>query len=741
MAYNLSWPVEKDVSMSELALLDERFEKAQPPSEDTAVSPMQLLGVLRRHWLLILFCGFLFGAAGYAYTVAAVPKQYTTSGILSIDMERFAIPALQGALSGDASPDPMPLVRSEVQILMSRSLIQEVADELNLVADPEFNSTLRPLPFQEKLKRTIAGALPPSIAQPLFDTGLLPDVTQPEQPVPEAVLQDGVIGSVLHNLSIINDNRSMIVLVQFTAKDPKMAAAVVNSVIRHYMADKSQGRISANTDANSELSRRVTEARSEIDALEHKIADTREKYNLVQTRAGSVGQQQLEDLSSALTRASADRAQAVANYQRAAALARTGVVSSDNAAVLGSGTISTLREREAAADRHVAQLATTLGAGHPQLRAAQAELASVQSALAAETQRVMASLGTQVDSAKAREADLKRQLDSAQKSAGGLASVQSELQQLERDAESRRNVLQTLLQGEAQTASRKIGPEQSGVRVISMAVPPAFPASPRPKIAGLLGMMSGFAFGGLLSLARGRRDNGFTKPDEIKEATGFAPLAILPRPSNGASLAARVALDPGGPEAEALRSLRTRLRFSGRGSVPRSVLFVSSVAAEGAADVTAAFARVAAIDGIRVLLLEGDLQEPSLARILNVPRSNGLVETLQGREHWQEQVQQDSQTSLDHLLVAGPQQAANQLLDSMQLQNLIAEARDEYNLVVMDSQPIGSATQTMVLANIVDTVVLVVGAKRAKRVAVRDAIRMLTAASRNPVVMTLNMAA
>ncbi len=727
--------------MSELALLDERFEKAQPVSEDTALSPMQLLATLRRNWPLILLFGLLFGAAGYIYTVAAVPKQYTTAATLSIDMERFAVPALQGALTGESMADPMPVVRSEVQILTSRALLQEVADELHLAADPEFNGALRPPPFQEQVKRAVAGALPLFMAQPLFDAGLLPDITKPEEPVPDSIVRAGVISSLLHSLNIINDNRSTIVAVQFTALAPETAATIVNSIVKHYIADKSRSRASANIDANSELSRRVADARKEIDGLERRIAETREKYNLVQTRAGTVGQQQLEDLSSALTRASADRAQAVANYQRAAALARTGTVSTDNAAVLGSGTISALREREAAADRRVAQLATTLGTDHPQFRAAQAELNSLRGALAAEAQRVMVSLGAQADSAKAREADLQRQLNTSQKAAGGLAAVQSELQQLERDTEARRNVLQTLLQGEAQTAARKVGPEQSGVRLVSLAVPPAFPSSPKPKIAGLLGMMSGFAFGGLLSLAWGRRDGSFTKPDEIKKATGLAPLAVIPRPSSRMSLADCVAADSTGPEAEALRALRTRLRFSGRGSVPRSVLFVSSGLAEGAADITAAFARVAALDGVRVLLLEGDLREPAMARILNVSSSNGLVETLQGREHWQEQVQQDSRTTLDHMLVAEAHPAANQLLDSMQLQNLVAEARDEYNLVVMDGQPIGSATQTMVLANIVDTVVLVVGAKRAKRAAVREAIRMLTAASRKPVVMALNMAA
>jgi len=727
--------------MPELALLDERFEKGQPTPEATTLSPLQLLGTLRRNWPLIAFFGLLFGGAAYSYTVAVVPKQYTTSGTLSIDMERFAIPALQGALSGASMADPLPVVRSEVQILTSRALLQETADELNLIADPEFNAALRPRSFMDGMKRRFVGMLPLAIAQPLFDAELLPDVTKPEQPPSKAAVEDGIIGSLQHDLNVNNDNRSTIVVLQFTSISPKTAADVVNSVIKHYMEDKSRGRASANTEANSELSQRVADARTEIDALERKIAATREKYNLVQTRAGTVGQQQLEDLSSALTRASADRAQAVANYQRAAALARTGTMSTDNAAVLGSSTISALREREAAADRHVAQLATTLGTGHPQYRAAQAELGSLRGALAAEAQRVMVSLGAQADAAKAREADLQRQLTLSQKNAGGLATVQSELQQLERDADARRNVLQTLLQGEAQTASKRSGPEQSGVRLVSMAVPPAFPSAPKPKIAGFLGVMSGFAFGGLLSLVWVRRDSGLTQPDAMRRAVGLAPLAVVPRPAGRVSLAECVVADPSGPEAEALRSLRMRLRFSGRGSAPRSVLFVSSAAAEGAVDVAAAFARVAAVDGVRVLLLEGNLREPSLAGILGVPPNNGLVETLQGREHWQEQVQRDPRTTLDHLLVAQGHPAASQLLDSMQLQNLVAEARDEYNLVVIDSQPIGNASQTMVLANIVETVILVVGAKRAKQAVVRDALRALAGASRNPIVMTLNLAA
>lgn len=726
--------------MSDASLYGEGAD-TRPSQDGFGISPIQLLQTLRRSWVFIALCGVVFGGASYAYTVASVPKKFTTNATISVQQPQVAIPALRGALNGDTMSDPMPLVRSEVQILTSRALIQKVADELHLRDSPEFNGSLRPPTATEAFKRDLSASLPRVIAEPLISVGLLPDTTLVDGPIPENVIQDSVVGAVQHDLSIINDNRSLIIVAQFTALEPDVAARVVNTLVRQYINDRVQGRATANGSANVELVQRVKDARAEIDGLEARIAGVREKYNLVQTRAGSVGQQQLEDLSAALTRASSDRAQAVANYQRAAALARSGAVSSDNATVIGSSTIGTLREREAAAARRVALLSTTLGSGHPDLRAAQAELGSIRSALASEAQRVVASLGAQADVATAREADVKRQLEDAQKTVGSLSAVQSELTQLEKDADSRRAIYQTLLQGEAQTASNKVGSEDTGVRIVSLAVPPAYPSSPRPKMAAILGIMSGCAFGGLIALTRGRRDTGFGGADEVIQATGITPLVVLPRRAGRQALVDLVAANPTGPEAEALRSLRTRLRFAGRNAAPRSILFLSSVAAEGSADVAAAFARVAAIDGLHVLLLEGDLQAPSLARRLKVPASNGLVDSLQGGETWQDQVEQDPASNLGYLLASAPPRGAAQLLDSMQLRNLLAEARDDYNLVVMTGQPIGTGSDAMIVATIVETVVLVVGGRKAKREQVRQAVQTLATAIKKRPVMALSDAA
>jgi len=183
------------------------------------------------------------------------------------------------------------------------------------------------------------------------------------------------------------------------------------------------------------------------------------------------------------------------------------------------------------------------------------------------------------------------------------------------------------------------------------------------------------------------------------------------------------------------------LRLAGNGGVPRSVLFVGSAAGEDSAGMAAAFARVAALDGLRVLLVEGDLQTPTLAKQLGVRPSSGLIETLKGHGHWQENVTRDNASMMDLLLVAAPQPAAGQLLETMQLQSLMAEAREEYNLVVTDGHPMGQTTHSVALANIVDAVVLVVAAGQTGRAQVRASVTAVAGAARRPAVVALSTAA
>ncbi|MBV8092879.1 MAG: polysaccharide biosynthesis tyrosine autokinase [Acetobacteraceae bacterium] len=713
--------------------VDQPIVDSQPnTSVQDLFSPGQFLTALRRGWPIIVLCGFLFAAGAFAYSRYCLPKKYAASATVAVDVRSLAIPQLQGALSSDALPDPMPIVRSEALVLQSRALLQSVAERLHLETYPEFNSALEPPSLRDRITQAIKDAIPGPIAAILWPRsvgGAAKDSTT-----------ERVVAAMTRNLTIENDGRSLIINVQFTAENPELASRITNALLERYLDDKANAREAANRQANTALTERLKEVRADVDALEHKIQERRQQYHLVQTRAGSVGQQQLEDLAAAVTKAAGDRTQLEANYQRALVLARAGGVAEDSAEVLKSSTVGQLREREAAAERRVAQLSTTLGPGHPVLLAAQAELASARNALAGEARRVTISLGSQVEAARAHEADLKRQLADAQQRASSLAAVQAELQQLEKDADARRTLYQSLLQSAEQT-SAKDGPEQTGARIVSLAVPTSMPISPRPKVAAGLGLLSGFAFGGLLAVALRGREHPFTSSNELTREAGLATLTVVPKVAGrGVSLAARVLADPAGAEAEALRSLRARMRFTCSGAVPRTVLFVSSTPGEGASSVAAAFARVAAMDGVRALLIEGDLRKPSLAQALQMPPSNGLVDTLEGRDHWSELLAHDPASPLDCLLVHGVQPGANQLLETMQFQNLLAEAKDEYNLIVIDSEPATHEATSMMLAHSVDIVILVVSAGTTTGTPVRNAIDAIAAAARKPPVAVLNKA-
>jgi polysaccharide biosynthesis transport protein len=660
------------------------------------LAPGEIVALLRRNVLLLVLCALVCAVGAYFGTSLLLPKQYSASGMLALDTQTLTIPALEGAVKGDVLPDPMPIVRSEVEELQSPALIRAVVQDLKLEQDPEFNGTLRPPGLIDRLMQRVMPHAAPS--------------APPSQHVIDELTQ----GAVRSHLTVSNDGQSLVIIVQFMAGTPEQAAAVVNSLIQHYMAAREAARRQVDQQANAALTQRLNQVRDDVNALENRIQQTRQRYELVQTRAGSVSQQQLEDLSSALTRASADRAALEANYSRANALANAGGVSQDSAQVLGSATISTLRDREAAAERQVAQLSQTYGPGYPALRAAQAELGSARGALAAEAHRVVVALGAEVQAARQREADLRQQLAAAQTKASQVATVQADLQQLEKDADARRALYQTLLVSAEQTETTKQGPRQIGSHVVSLATPPVLPSSPRPKLAAAFGLVGGFAFGGLLAFFRRTGEVTFADAEELAAVTGLDVLPSIPRTRRGRALAETIATDPGGAEAEAMRAIRTRLRFLGNGPMPRSLLFLSSMHGEGSSSVAASFARGAAADGVRVLLVEGDLASPSLAQLLDVSTSGALVEVLHGQEDWREAVARDSASPLDALLASAEHPAdgrqSAQLVESMQLQNVLVEARDDYGLVVLDGPPITETGSAAILARSVDAVILIVQA-------------------------------
>ena len=684
------------------------------------VSPPQLFLLVRRRAWLIGLCAVAGAAASFAIT-HSMPRTYTADAMLSVDSERFLIPQLQGAAGTSAdSSDPMPALRTEAEALTSRQLVQSVIDTLHLDRYPEFNPALRPPSVVAKVTGWFRSLMP---SGPVLNV--------------QGARDEAVLTAVTKELDVAVGKLSISINISFVSEDPKLAALVVNTLVKQYIGSLESERQSFDRGASATLNDKLAKVSSEIAGFQQRMSELRASSKFVGLRAGSVGQQQLEDLATAATQASVDRAQVEATWQRASALTRGGDPEA-LANVLSSTTIGQLRQQEVSGMQRVADLSQRYGANYPGVQAAQADVAVARRQVTEEAQRIVASLSTQLSVARAREVETKRQLDAARLSGVKNQDVQAQLDQLQQEIDARHTLYQSLLQGLQQSDNHS--QQQNAVpevRVISTAAPPGLPSGPNGRVAAALGLVGGGMLGMLLTLGVRRGLPAFTSVTEFTELTGLTVLASLPRSARKGNLAARTAADPRSKLSEELRVLRTRLRKSGSGGVPRSVVFTSPGHGKEAANVAAAFARLAAIDGEHVLLIEGDLRHPWLGHTLGAEQDGKLVSVLKAEADWRQHCVRDRSTPLDLLLSSNSAAVPPALMTGNMFHNLLAEVSEEYGCLVLDASSAAMTSDAIALARGVDATILVVDVTAASQALALEAVSRLTSAGTDTIVAVM----
>lgn len=665
----------------------------------------QLLGIFRRRLWLIGFMGLLGACLAYGYSRLTLDN-YTATGILAVQPQRLTIPELQGAISGDHGPDPLPEVLTEVQVLTSPRMLQQVVVALHLDLNPEFNPLLRAsTPATGYLARALGEA------QDLWDRAAaelgIPVAGTAPEPGLDAVRQV-VLGELSKRLVVSQDSRSLIINLQCTAQDPKVAAAVVNTLIGVYERARFEDHEAINKVANASLTRRIEEVRTQAVALEQKVRSARSQNDLPELARGNVSEQQLSELITAANRSSVERTQATAIAARARTLAQAGATD-ELAAVVSSATISRLREQETQASRAVAETQNRYGDSNPALQSARASLRVVQGQIVSEVRRTVASLDAQAKTAEQQDQQIQAALAAARVGSHQSSAGQLEIRQLEEEAAARRKLYETLLTRAEQTQTDPSQQMVTGARVVSEAFVPALPSGPRRKLATGIGGVGGVLAGGFLALVGSRRiRRRFFDGGELASAIGVPVLARLPRLGRS-----RPTSESAGP----LRLLRSRIRFNGFGAPARTVAFVAAGGRADVAGTAIAFARLAAMDGERVLLIEGSVTQPRLvARFgadLPAHMRDGLQQLLLGAVSLRDAVGTDPLSSLEMLLVDKPSPALLGLMQGSRFQMLLADAAQNYSLIIM-SAPSPDQSETLALAHAADATIFVVGGGRVR---------------------------
>jgi capsular exopolysaccharide synthesis family protein len=172
-----------------------------------------------------------------------------------------------------------------------------------------------------------------------------------------------------------------------------------------------------------------------------------------------------------------------------------------------------------------------------------------------------------------------------------------------------------------------------------------------------------------------------------------------------------------------MRSIGTSIRLFDIDNPPKVVLMTSAEPSEGKSTIAISVARVQALAGLKVVIVDTDIRKPVVHERLAVRRAPGLVEVLDGKHTLSEAIITDEKTGVDVLPVGVPVSTDTLAFDRMR--NFLNDLRDQYDLIIIDSAPILAVSDARILPAISDMTIFSVRWRETRREVVRLAIKQL----------------
>ncbi len=632
-----------------------------------------LLGTLRRHSVLIGLAILAFLLLGFIY-YKTTPSEYSAKAVVLIENQERNVQIKAVLTSAD---DDFTMIPSEIQVLTSRDLVGKVVDRLGLVQNP-----------------TLLSAEPKT------------EIAKPEtEPSKENLgrMRDNMIDRMLGALKVKQVEKSRAIEVAFQAKNPKIAADVVNTLTNLYIEQQLSSNFDAIRMTNEWLSARVVETQKKVMEADTKVAKYREAAGIVDSRGIDLIEQNIAELSNKLTAANADVA---------ATQAQMGSVSDPNKLesapqILSSPLIQGLRQKEADSRNELASLQNQLGASHPKVLTARAEVNEISSKIRQETTRIAEGLRRENQTANDNVANIEKQLDKLKEEYNKYKSNNIELAALESEAATNHAFLETLSLRLKETQSQEDNKFQTPyARIISSAPIPGYPSSPNGKLIMLVSLIVGIGIGCGAALAIDILHNGIYNGKQAQHITGKTNIASVPKaklnPEKGLITYADFAIHAASSAyMQGIRAISMFLRMELNKHPEAKVFnFTSAAVGEGKSAIAVSVARQLALEGIKVLAIDLDVTQPSLTNTFGLMQKPGLNDLLSGSAALSNILYKDKQTGAT-LMGVGRLDNINIMSQNFgQWKSLIESLMTQFDIILLDSPPVMSSPETRFLAKL-----------------------------------------
>lgn len=644
-----------------------RYGKTAAGASVAEADSVDIGALLRSAWrgkFIILLSTLVALSLGWYYANKVATPKFRSTAVVMLNNREEQVVDLGNVMSGLGSD--RAVVKTEVELLKSRNLLGKVVDELDLVSDPEFNGALRAPGQIDLVKRQVKEWVTGSVAAP---------------PVPPAhsVQRDITIDALLRSLTVTNLPDSLVFNVTIETMSATKSAEIVDALVELYILNQLEVKFEATEQATTWLTERVTGLQIALEEAEQEVNDFRAGSSLISPEALRSLEVQLNDLRERITNTQATLNETEAQLEQ-------------------------MRQAQPPAEKAAISNDVQLLSLLPQI-----DTPGMAEAFDRRFEQVLARSTTEVTRLRGQLETLRNSRSSLETQIEQQSQDLITLQQLTREAEASRLLYEYFLARLKETSAQR-GVQQADSRVISNAVVPRAASAPRKSlILGLTGII-GVALGIAIVLIREMNSRTFRRAEEIEAMTDTSVIGQIP------TIPARRRLDavsylkerPSSAVAEAVRNLRTSVMLSNIDNPPKVIMTCSSLPGEGKTTVAFALALNFSSMGKKVLLVEGDIRRRVFRQYLKNDQKYGIVATLSGEKTIDEVIIQDDFVGCDVLLGDKGGHNAADIFSSERFGHLIADLRERYDVVIIDTPPVLIVPDARVISQQVDSTIFVV---------------------------------
>jgi len=615
----------------------------------------------RKILITLIVLAAVFGTLAF---VNMIPKRYTATATLAIEESAApGRPATASALFSARSFDSNAIM-TEVKLLRSPAMAQKVIKRLNLAASP---------PFLEGLNQ-------------------LTDLSLTSQ--------------FIGNLSINLPPRSNLIEIEYTSPSPALSAQIANTLSKVYLEEQLDEKVTASKRNALWLKEQLAQLREKIQSSGEELQQYQRTSNQSSGVASATMAQQISRLQIEIEQSKARLNTRQTQLETIWEDLNQGAETLSLPPELQTKMYQQLSLKASALEQQMAELSSRYGPKHPSFINKKAEIKSIKRSLQEETSRIIQKLESDIQLGKSRLVEMEKDLEKTQQNLieGSISDIS--LLEIEREVTVFQNLYQKLLE-KYKTAQQQYKFLKADARVVSVATPPLSHSFPNKSLALGLAFILSLTFAIILSFMLDALDQGFKTVQDVNDSTGRPILGMIPRlPRLRRSRAVDYVIEK--PFSEITESVRLAFAnlslLTDPDGASKVINITSSTVQEGKTTFAVWLGRIAAQAGLKVILIDCDVRNPSLHQVFPHLSGYSLTDLLTDTapQAFKGHIAVDGLTSM-HMIFSGQTHAETVVrMTSPRMEVLLEALKEKYDLIILDSPPALGTADSRLLSRMSD---------------------------------------